>query len=121
MRRGLPPPPVRLLRACPLQFAALVRRRSLAHNQSASPRELYTLRDIPLQVTALPSLPRLLRLDLSSNRLASIDALAAHSALKWLSVARNSVTALPPLNIPELQVSAAGQSTVMGAGLKRPR
>jgi len=67
-------------------------------------------------VSVLPSLPRLLRLDIGSNRLASIDALAAHSALKWLSLAHNGVTALPPLNIPELQVSPAGQSTVVGAG-----
>ena len=66
---------------------------------------LDTKRDSLLQVTVLPSLPRLLRLDLGGNRLASLNALAAHSALKWLSIAHNGVTALPPLNIPRLQAS----------------
>ena len=56
------------------------------------------------QVTVLKSLPRLLRLDLSGNRLESVTALAAHSALKWLSLAHNGITAIPPLDIPELQV-----------------
>ena len=83
-----------------------------AHEQ----QELHTLGCGSLQVTALTSLPRLLRLDLGSNRLASLDALAAHSALKWLSVAHNGVTALPPLNIPELQISPTGQEAATCIG-----
>ena len=67
-------------------------------------------RTAQLQVTVLPSLPRLLRLDLGGNRLASLNALAAHSALKWLSVAHNGISALPPLHIPELQVSSSGHA-----------
>ena len=57
------------------------------------------------QVTVVPSLPRLLRLDLAKNRLTSLEALSAHSSLKWLSVAHNGIAAVPALDIPELQVT----------------
>ena len=53
----------------------------------------------------LPSLPQLLRLDISGNRLTSLEALSAHSGLKWLSIAHNGIDAVPPLDIPELQVN----------------
>jgi hypothetical protein len=65
-----------------------------------------------MQVSVLPSLPRLLRLDLSGNRLTSLEALFAHSSLKWLSIAHNGIAAVPALDIPELQVT----SVITGPG-----
>ena len=67
-----------------------------------------------MQVCVLPSLPRLLRLDLSGNRLTSLEALSVHSSLKWLSVANNGITTIPPLSIPELQVTRVSSRPCVG-------
>ena len=57
-----------------------------------------------LQV-ALPALPQLTRLDLSGNRLSSVDGLAACAGLKWLNLASNQISSLGPLaSLSSLQV-----------------
>ena len=54
----------------------------------------------------LSALPKLLRLDLTGNKLTSMEGVTASTSLKWLSVASNDVTSIPALDYPELQVEA---------------
>lgn len=61
------------------------------------------------QVEPLTSFRQLLRLNLASNQLTEFGGLAASTTLKQLLLSGNSMTKLPSLDIPELQVLSPHQ------------
>eukprot|EP00208_Stichococcus_sp_RCC1054_P003893 CAMPEP_0206144720 /NCGR_PEP_ID=MMETSP1473-20131121/25013_1 /ASSEMBLY_ACC=CAM_ASM_001109 /TAXON_ID=1461547 /ORGANISM="Stichococcus sp, Strain RCC1054" /LENGTH=328 /DNA_ID=CAMNT_0053540631 /DNA_START=406 /DNA_END=1388 /DNA_ORIENTATION=- len=63
---------------------------------------------------SLKPFKQLLRLDLGGNKFTELGGLTASTSLKWLSLAHNQLTALPPLDIPELQVLNIAGNKIRG-------
>lgn len=92
---ALPPPPA-------------ARRRSLSPSHS-------TLSVLSIQIVELAVCTGLTRLDLSKNKLTSLDGVAMNTALRWLSAAGNALTRAEALrDLEQLEVLNLGRNQLAG-------